>query len=72
LKGLEKLGAKIELESGYVIAEAENYRVIASILIFQALVRLGIFLWRLLANGTTQISNAAIEPEITAPRPYAR
>ena len=67
LKGLEKLGAKIELESGYVIAEAEKLQGNRFHLDIPSVGATGnLLMAATLANGTTQISNAAIEPEITA------
>jgi len=67
LKGLEKLGAKISMESGYVIAEADKLQGNRFHLDIPSVGATGnLLMAATLANGTTQISNAAIEPEITA------
>lgn len=67
LKGLEKLGAKITIESGYVIAKANKLTGTRIHLDIPSVGATGnILMAAVLANGTTVISNAAIEPEITA------
>ncbi len=67
IKGLEALGATIELEDGYVVAEAPNGLTGAHIRI--PMVSVGatenILMAATLAKGTTTIENAAREPEIT-------
>ena len=65
LKGLEKLGAKITLESGYILAEA-NQLIGADINFeYPSVGATGnILMAAVLAKGTTIISNAAKEPEI--------
>ncbi|MGB9851258.1 MAG: UDP-N-acetylglucosamine 1-carboxyvinyltransferase [Candidatus Kapaibacteriota bacterium] len=67
LKGLEKLGAEITIEGGYVVARA-NKLVGAKIhLDIPSVGATGnILMAAVLAKGTTIITNAAIEPEITA------
>ncbi len=67
IKGLQKLGAEITIEGGYVIAKAN--RLIGS-RIHLDIPSVGatgnILMASVLAKGSTIISNAAIEPEITA------
>lgn len=67
LKGLEKLGAEISLESGYVIAKAN--RLIGNRVHFD-ISSVGatgnLLMAAVLAKGTTLLTNAATEPEITA------
>lgn len=67
LKGLEKLGASIEVEGGYIIAKAHRLKgnhfhfdissVGASVNIIMAAV---------LAKGHTTLTNVALEPEVTS------
>lgn len=67
LKGLEKLGAQIELEGGYIIAKSPRLQgahfhfdissVGASVNVLMAAV---------LAKGHTTLTNVALEPEVTA------
>lgn len=67
LKGLEKLGASIEVEGGYIIAKADRLKgnhfhfdissVGASVNIIMAAV---------LAKGHTTLTNVALEPEVTS------
>ncbi len=68
LRGLEKLGAEITIESGYVVARATNG--LKGTTIYLDIPSVGatgnILMASVLAKGTTVISNAAIEPEITA------
>ncbi len=66
LKAMEKLGADIELEGGYIVAKANklhgariNFDVSSVGATGNALMA------AVLAKGSTQISNAAVEPEIT-------
>ncbi len=67
LKGLQKLGADIRLEQGYVIAKAN--RLLGSQVHFD-ISSVGAtgntLMAATLAKGITEITNAAIEPEITA------
>ncbi len=66
LMGLEKMGAKIELESGYVIATAERLR--AASIYFDIPTVTGtenLMMAASLAKGTTVLENAAREPEVT-------
>ncbi len=68
LKAMEALGAKITLEEGYVLAEAPEGGLIGGEVHFEK-VSVGatenILMAATLANGTTTITNAACEPEIT-------
>ncbi len=67
LKGLEKLGAEINIEGGYVIAQAKKLVGTRIHLDVPSVGATGnIMMAAVLASGTTLISNAAIEPEITA------
>ena len=68
LKGFEQLGAKIELEEGYVRAVAPGGRLKGGVVNFP-MVSVGatenILMAATLASGTTTIENAAREPEIS-------
>jgi UDP-N-acetylglucosamine 1-carboxyvinyltransferase len=65
LKGLEKLGAKINIEHGYIIAKAKKLK--GTTIVFDK-VSLGatvnIMLAATLADGITIIKNASKEPEV--------
>jgi len=66
LKGLEKLGAKVTLESGYILAEAD--RLIGANINFEfpSVGATGnLAMAAVTAQGTTILDNAACEPEIT-------
>ncbi len=67
LKGLEKLGAQIELDGGYVIAKTD--RLIGNRVHFDVSsvgATGNVLMAATLAKGNTLLSNAATEPEITA------
>ncbi len=67
LKGLEKLGAKIKLESGYVIAKADKLIGTKFHFDISSVGATGnLLMAAVLAKGSTLLSNAATEPEITA------
>lgn len=67
LKGLEKLGAEINLESGYVVAKANRLTGTKFHFDISSVGATGnIVMAAVLAKGTTLLTNAAIEPEITA------
>lgn len=67
LKGLEKLGAIIKIENGYVVARAEKLIGNKIHLDVPSVGATGnIMMAAVLAKGTTIISNSAIEPEISA------
>ncbi len=66
LAALEKLGAKIELENGVVVARAE--RLQGAEIHFDTVTVTGtenILMAATLANGVTRLTNAACEPEVT-------
>src|SRR5690606_21197226 len=69
LKGMEKLGASIDLEGGYVVATAPNSRLHGARVHFD-ISSVGatgnVLMAAVLARGSTRITNAALEPEITA------
>ena len=65
LMGLEKMGAKIQLESGYVIAKATRLK--GASIYFDTITVTGtenIMMAAALAKGTTILENAAREPEV--------
>lgn len=67
LKGMEKLGAEIDLDNGYVIAKAD--RLIGGRFHFDVSsvgATGNVLMAATLAKGTTLLTNAATEPEITA------
>ncbi|MBT4155420.1 MAG: UDP-N-acetylglucosamine 1-carboxyvinyltransferase [Candidatus Marinimicrobia bacterium] len=65
LKGLEKLGAKITLESGYILAEAKRLKGTEISFEFPSVGATGnIAMAAVTAEGRTIIINAACEPEI--------
>ncbi len=67
LKGLEKLGAELKIEGGYVVASSNGLRGTTIHLDVPSVGATGnILMASVFAKGTTIISNAAIEPEITA------
>lgn len=67
LEGLSKLGVKIELDKGYIIARANKLIGCRITFDVSSVGATGnIMMAASLASGTTLIENAAIEPEITA------
>ena len=65
LKGLEKLGATISLESGYIMAKAKHLKGNKISFDFPSVGATGnILMASVLARGETRIENAAKEPEI--------
>ena len=65
LKGLEKLGATISLESGYIMAKAKYLKGNKISFDFPSVGATGnILMASVLARGETRIENAAKEPEI--------
>jgi len=67
LKGLEKLGVEIDVKNGYVHAEAKNLRGGKFHFDISSVGATGnVMMAAVKARGTTQLTNAAIEPEITA------
>jgi len=66
LKNLEKMGAKIEIEGGYVNASTEGLRGAHLVLDFPSVgATENLMMAAVLADGETIIDNAALEPEIT-------
>ncbi|HEX3074913.1 MAG TPA: UDP-N-acetylglucosamine 1-carboxyvinyltransferase [Ignavibacteriales bacterium] len=66
LEGMKKLGADIELEEGYIIAKAKKLEGARIHFDVSSVGATGnIMMAAALAKGTTVITNAAIEPEIT-------
>lgn len=66
LKGMEKLGAQIDIEGGYVVAKSSKLRGAHFHLDISSVGATGnVLMAATLAKGTTLITNAAIEPEIT-------
>ncbi len=66
LMGLQKMGAKIELESGYVIARAKRLK--GATIYFDTPTVTGtenLLMAASLAKGITILENAAMEPEVT-------
>lgn len=66
LMGLEKMGAKINLESGYVVAKASHLK--GAHVYFDTVTVTGtenLMMAATLAKGTTVLENAAREPEVT-------
>jgi len=67
LKGLERLGASISIEGGYVVAKAERLKGAKFHFDISSVGATGnILMAATLAKGTTLLTNTAIEPEITA------
>lgn len=67
LKGLERLGAEIELEGGYIIARAERLKGGTITLDVSSVgATFNLMSAATLAEGETVIVNAAMEPEVTA------
>lgn len=66
LKNLEKMGAKITIEGGYVLAETEGLKGARLTLDFPSVgATENLMMAAVLADGETIIENAALEPEIT-------
>ena len=67
LKGLEKLGAEINLEGGYVNAKCDKLKGAKFHFDISSVGATGnVLMAATLAKGTTLLTNAAIEPEITS------
>lgn len=67
IEGLRKLGAEIDIEHGYIIARAPKLKGANIHFDISSVGATGnVMMAAVLAKGTTVISNAAIEPEITA------
>lgn len=66
LKNLEKMGAKINLEGGYVEASTERLKGAKLVLSFPSVgATENLMMAAAFADGVTVIENAALEPEIT-------
>lgn len=67
LEGLKKLGASIELEGGYIVANAKRLKGARILFDVSSVGATGnVMMAAVLAQGFTTIENAAIEPEITS------
>jgi UDP-N-acetylglucosamine 1-carboxyvinyltransferase len=67
LKGLERLGAEITLEEGYIVARAKRLRGATVSFDFPSVgATFNVMSAATLAEGRTVIINAAMEPEVTA------
>lgn len=67
LEALQKLGADISLDAGYIIAKASRLKgTRISFDISSVGATINIMMAATLAQGVTEIHNAAIEPEVTA------
>jgi UDP-N-acetylglucosamine 1-carboxyvinyltransferase len=67
IEGIQKLGANVELNQGYIIAKAKRLRGAKITFDISSVGATGnILMAAVLAKGTTLIENAAVEPEITA------
>ncbi len=65
IEGIKKLGAKIDLERGYIIASAKRLKGAKISFEISSVGATGnVLMAAVLAKGTTKIENAAIEPEI--------
>src|SRR5262245_46802035 len=65
IEGLQRMGAKIRLEHGYVEAEADRLRGAAIAFPFRSVgATENLMMAAVLAEGTTHLSNCAREPEI--------
>ncbi len=67
IEGMQKLGAEVTLDSGYIVAKAKKLtgaRIHFDVPSVGATAN--IMMAAVLAKGTTMISNAALEPEVTA------
>ena len=67
LEGLAKLGAEIQLDGGYIVAKARKLKGARILFDISSVGATGnILMAAALAQGSTIIENAAMEPEITA------
>ncbi len=67
LDGMEKLGAEVTLESGYIVAKAKRLKGARVNFDVSSVGATGnVMMAATLAKGTTVIGNAALEPEIVA------
>jgi UDP-N-acetylglucosamine 1-carboxyvinyltransferase len=67
IEGMRKLGARIEIEGGYIVAKAKRLKAAKISFDVSSVGATGnILMAAVLANGTSVIENAAMEPEIVA------
>lgn len=67
LKGLERMGAEVELEGGYIIARTKRLKGATITLDVSSVgATFNLMAAATLAEGETEILNAAMEPEVTA------
>ena len=67
LKGLERLGAKVDVEKGYIMAKAKQLHGAKFHFDISSVGATGnVMMAAVLAKGTSLLTNAATEPEITA------
>jgi UDP-N-acetylglucosamine 1-carboxyvinyltransferase len=67
LEGIRKLGARVDLEGGYIVARASRLQGARIHFDISSVGATGnVMMAAVLARGTTVIQNAAIEPEMTA------
>jgi UDP-N-acetylglucosamine 1-carboxyvinyltransferase len=67
LKGLEKLGASIEVEGGYIVAKAERLKGAHFHFDISSVgATVNVMMAASLAKGHTTLTNAALEPEVTS------
>jgi UDP-N-acetylglucosamine 1-carboxyvinyltransferase len=67
IEGLRKLGAEIEVEGGYIVARAKKLKGARIVFDVSSVGATGnVMMGAVLAQGTTIIDNAAMEPEIAA------
>lgn len=69
LKGMEKLGATIDLEGGYILAHAKGGRLAGGHFHFDISsvgATVNVLMAATLASGHTTLTNVALEPEVTA------
>ena len=67
IEGIQKLGAEVSLDEGYIIAKAQRLRGARITFDVSSVGATGnVMMAAVLAKGTTIIENAAIEPEISA------
>jgi UDP-N-acetylglucosamine 1-carboxyvinyltransferase len=67
IEGIRKLGAKVEIEQGYIIARSKRLKAAKIAFDVSSVGATGnVMMAAVLAKGTTVIDNAAMEPEIVA------
>ena len=67
IEGMKKLGAEIDIEGGYIIAKAKRLKGARILFDVSSVGATGnIMMAAVLAQGSTVIENAAMEPEITS------